>query len=263
MAPVKSLDLANTSKAYYAPATVTPPGVKLIHVSGQPGTAKDGHLPSDYESQIHLALLNLRKIIVAAGATIHDIARLGVYIVGYDPAQRKHTRLIQRFLKGHRPAITLVPVAQLAVPGWLFEIEATIACPERTQIPRALSDASTDVDVVVIGAGLSGLAAARDVLSNGLSCVVLEAHDRVGGRLWSQPTSDGKGIVEFGAAWINDVNQTRMIGLARQFGLELIEQNTNGNCLIQDANGRVSAFPYGELPKVRRDTYVLFDRIKD
>lgn len=259
---VKSLDLQHTSKVYHAPATITRPGVKLIHVSGQVGATKDNHVPSGYESQIHLALFNLRKIIIAAGATVNDIAKLGVYIVNYDPAHRKHTPIIQRFLRGHRPAITLVPVAQLAVPGWLFEVDAVVACPEtsRPALPRSLSVKGTGeseaVDVVIIGAGLAGLSAAREVLQNGLSCVVLEARDRVGGKTWSQPTSDGKGIVDYGAAWINDVNQTRMIELARRYRVDLIEQNTTGNCLIQDAEGRISDFAYGELPKVSSLTHL-------
>lgn len=255
MAPlVETLDLSNTTKAYYAAATVTRGDSRVIHVSGQAGTTLDGHVPDDYESQIHLALLNLRKILIAARARIQDIAKLTVYIVNYDPSQRKHTRILQRFLGTHRPAITLVPVAQLAHPSWLFEIDAVIACPENQNVPASLPDGapSKTADVLVIGAGLAGLTAAHEVLRTGLSCVVLEARDRVGGKLWSQPLTDDGGIAELGAAWINDVNQTSMIGLARRFGLELIEQNTNGNCVFQGFDGSVSQFPYGELPKVCR-----------
>ena len=40
---------------------------------------------------------------------------------------------------------------------------------------------SEETDVVIIGAGLAGLAAARDVIKAGLSCIILEARDRVGG----------------------------------------------------------------------------------
>jgi monoamine oxidase len=259
MAPsVKSIDLHNTEKAYFAPGTMTRSGPGLIHVSGQVGATKNGHVPSDYESQIHLALLNLRKVIIAGGATVKDIAKLTLYIVNYDPAQRKHTRIVQRFLSGHRPAITLVPVAQLAVAGWLFEVDAVVALPEKhLSLPPSLENAGSktkSVDVVILGAGLAGLSAARDAVRGGLSCVVLEARDRVGGRTWSQLTSDGKGILELGAAWINDVNQTNMIALARQYGLELIEQNTTGNCVFQGFDGKVSQFPYGQLPDVSFST---------
>jgi monoamine oxidase len=83
---VTTVDLSNTASAYYAPATVAPAG-KLVHVAGQAGSLKDGSIPSDYESQIHLALLNLRKIIVAAGSSIENIVKLNLFIVNYIPVQ--------------------------------------------------------------------------------------------------------------------------------------------------------------------------------
>jgi monoamine oxidase len=53
-------------------------------------------------------------------------------------------------------------------------------------------------DVVVVGAGLSGLAAARTLREAGREVVVLEARDRVGGRTVNEPIGEGK-IVEIGA----------------------------------------------------------------
>ncbi|OGE52428.1 hypothetical protein PENARI_c010G03712 [Penicillium arizonense] len=228
---VTTVDLSNTASAYYAPATVAPAG-KLIHVAGQPGSLKDGSMPSDYESQIHLALLNLRKIIVATGSSIENIAKLNLFIVNYDAANRKHTRHIQRFLGGHRPAITLVPVPQLAVPSWLFEVDAVIALPEPS-LPPALPNVNQTVDVVIIGAGLAGLTAAHDILRSGLSCVILEARDRVGGKTLSTPLRDG-GTIDLGAAWINDTNQSKVYALAKRYGAEVIEQNTQGNAVLED-----------------------------
>ncbi|KPM35396.1 hypothetical protein AK830_g11178 [Neonectria ditissima] len=244
---VQTVDLSNTTTAYHAAATVAPAG-KIVHISGQPGSTKDGSVPDDYESQIHLALLNLRKIIVAAGASVKDILKLTVYIVDYDPAQRKHARHIQRFLAGHRPAMTLAPVQQLAVSSWLFEIDAVLAIPEQSPASLALPAAQESVDVIIVGAGLAGLSAAHHVISAGLSCVVLEARDRVGGKTWSQTMEGGNGVVDLGAAWINDVSQSKVYALANRYGAELIEQNTQGNVALQDFDGRCSAFAYGDLP---------------
>lgn len=244
----ETVDLSNTTGLYYAPATIS--SGKVVHIAGQPGNTKDGHVPADYESQIHLALLNLRKLIVAAGGSIKDIAKLNVFIVDYDASDRKHARHIQRFLGDHRPAMTLVPVPKLAVPSWLIEIDAAVALPEQLAAPPALPTATESYDVVVIGAGLAGLSAAHQVINAGFSCVVLEARDRVGGKTWSVPTSDGRGVIELGAAWINDTNQSRVYGLAKRYGAEVIQQNTAGNAVLEDFDGKCTPFRYGDIPDV-------------
>jgi monoamine oxidase len=257
MTRIKTVDLTSTKGAYYAPATIVSANAELIHVSGQPGNTSGGTAPADYESQIHLALLNLRKIMILGGVSVKDILKLTLLIVDYDPTQRKHTRHIQRFLAGHRPAITLVPVAQLAVPGWLFEVDAVIARhPVPAAVPRDLLGNGhvqiiDTVDVIVVGGGLAGLTAACEIQRASLSTVVLEARDRVGGKTWSQPLPNAEqGIVDVGAAWINSTNQSRIFALARRFGAEMLEQNTTGKCVLQDSDGKVSTFEYGDLPKV-------------
>ena len=52
-------------------------------------------------------------------------------------------------------------------------------------------------DVLVLGAGIAGLAAARALAEHGMRPLVLEARDRIGGRIYSLPT--GRGVVELGA----------------------------------------------------------------
>ncbi|EXJ70365.1 monoamine oxidase [Cladophialophora psammophila CBS 110553] len=221
VSPVKFIDIGNSESAYYAPGTISG-GRDLIHIAGQPGTTKNNICPADYESQIHLALLNIHRIIVAAGASVSDILKLTIYIVNYDPNRRLHTKLLQRFYNGHRPAMALVPVAQLAVPEWLVEIDAVLAKPSPLALNQLSPTSAESVDVIVIGAGLAGLTAARDVVNAGHSVLLLEARDRVGGRTWSQPLPDGMSVIDLGAAWINDTNQSRMAALARSTGAELI-----------------------------------------
>jgi len=57
------------------------------------------------------------------------------------------------------------------------------------------------VDVAIIGAGLSGLTAARDLLAGGKSVLVLEARDRVGGKVLNRPLKNG-GVTEVGAEFV-------------------------------------------------------------
>src|SRR4029079_14977782 len=67
--------------------------------------------------------------------------------------------------------------------------------------PPARADELTDVDAVVVGAGLAGLTAARALRAAGRSVVVLEARDRVGGRTLNHDIGDGK-VVEVGGQWV-------------------------------------------------------------
>ena len=78
--------------------------------------------------------------------------------------------------------------------------------------------------VVVIGAGFAGLAAADALRAGGAEVTVLEARDRVGGRVWSVPFGDGA-IVERGAEFILPGYDV-MKGLAERFGIPLVLKGT-------------------------------------
>ncbi len=74
------------------------------------------------------------------------------------------------------------------------------------------------VDVVVVGAGISGLIAARELTKAGKSVVVLEARDRVGGRMVRQSVADG-GWVDLGGQWVGPT-QDRILALADELGVK-------------------------------------------
>lgn len=76
-----------------------------------------------------------------------------------------------------------------------------------------------DVDVVVVGAGLAGLTAARDLTKAGLEVMVLEARSRVGGRTFDQELSNGV-RVECGGQWIGPT-QDAVTSLVEELGLEM------------------------------------------
>lgn len=234
----------------------------VIYIAGQVGSLDDGTIPPCYESQIHLVILKLRRIIAKAGAEVYDLDKLTVYVVNYDGQNPIHERHFAKFLDCHSPAVTLIPVPTLTVQGALIQVEAVLSTSRRSS-PLGLVDRSTLnegkfysprieklYDAIVVGAGLSGLAAARDITLAGLSCLVIEARDRVGGKTFSVPMKKTGAIVELGGAWLNDTTESRMVGLARKYGAELIEQNTEGNAVLQDSRGVTTVFPYGGLPQV-------------
>jgi monoamine oxidase len=167
---------------------------------------------------------------------VTDILKLTYYIVDFAHTQPRHRIPLMNFLGSHRPPTTLVPVPKLAIPEIIFEIEATAAIPQEP-LER--------VDVAIIGAGLSGLQAARDLQQAGLKVRVFEARDRVGGKTWSRPARGS--VCDVGAAWINDSNQSKMFALAQRYGLDLVMQNTDGKIIVDDGVGKHKVHPYGEL----------------
>jgi monoamine oxidase len=75
-------------------------------------------------------------------------------------------------------------------------------------------------DVIVLGAGLAGLAAARDLAGAGVDVLVLEARDRVGGRVEQAHTPDGR-VVQLGGEVVGAAH-TAYLGLVAELGLTLI-----------------------------------------
>mgnify|MGYP001589977595 CR=1 FL=1 len=73
---------------------------------------------------------------------------------------------------------------------------------------------------LVVGAGMAGIAAARDLRSRGWTVTVLEARDRIGGRIW---TDGSLGFpVDLGASWIHGREGNPMTELGRELGARMV-----------------------------------------
>lgn len=100
-------------------------------------------------------------------------------------------------------------------------------------------------DAIIVGAGLSGLCAARALSAKGASAIVLEARDRVGGRTWSQPI--GKGIFDLGGQWLG-AGQSRLAALARELNVQTYAQYSEGKKILE-VDGSRSTYS-GTIPKM-------------
>jgi len=101
-------------------------------------------------------------------------------------------------------------------------------------------------DVVVVGAGIAGLAAARRLAEGGARVVVLEARDRVGGRTVNEPISDSQ-VTEMGGQWVGPT-QDRVLALLAELGLGTFPTRTEGQNVIE-AGGRLRRYR-GTIPRL-------------
>jgi monoamine oxidase len=100
--------------------------------------------------------------------------------------------------------------------------------------------------VVVIGAGFAGLACAHELVEHGHDVVVLEARDRVGGRVWSQHLVEGSPstVIERGAEFVLEGYDV-MAAYAERFGLALA--NTGMSYYVREPRGTSEPITAGRV----------------
>ncbi len=91
-----------------------------------------------------------------------------------------------------------------------------------------------DVDVVIVGGGLSGLAATWQLHRHGINVRLLEARERTGGRVLSIPFGDS--WFDYGPSWVWR-GQPHVAGILKHFGIGVYEQVCDGDLLQQTAEG--------------------------
>jgi monoamine oxidase len=150
----------------------------------------------------------------------------------------------RRFVAG-----TLVTGAAAAIPG-AAEAAARDPRGKRTTKPKRSATASTrNADAVVVGAGFAGLTAARNLVGAGKSVVILEARDRVGGRVWGHDLGNGQ-VSERGGTFVGPT-QDRLMALAQHLGIGTFDvYDTGQDVYVADGNRMTysDTGPFGTAP---------------
>jgi monoamine oxidase len=106
-----------------------------------------------------------------------------------------------------------------------------------------------DCDVIVVGAGLSGLKAASDLVAAGFDARVLEARERVGGRTLNHSVGErDDDVVELGGQWVGPT-QLEVLAVARDLGIETYPTHNEGENIFEDDRGRITRYT-GTIPRV-------------
>ncbi|XP_056436116.1 amine oxidase [flavin-containing] [Gadus chalcogrammus] len=119
-------------------------------------------------------------------------------------------------------------------------------------------------DVIVIGAGISGLSAAKLLKESGLNPLVLEARDRVGGRTFTVRNREVK-YVDLGGAYVGPT-QNRILRLAKEYGIDTYKVNEVENLLHHHqgkSHGFKGTFPTMWNPLALMDMNNLFKKMDE
>lgn len=100
--------------------------------------------------------------------------------------------------------------------------------------------------VVVIGAGMAGLSAARRLVTNGYRVIVVEARDRPGGRMWTDYSLGT--AVDLGAAWIHgDASSNPLMKMADRYGISTTATEWDQTWLFDAENGEIEDDKYDPI----------------
>lgn len=111
-------------------------------------------------------------------------------------------------------------------------LAALLAALAAAGLPETLRAQPNEADVLVVGAGMAGLSAAQFLRQAGYVVIVLEARERIGGRIW---TDERLGLpVDLGAAWIHGADGNPLSRLARDAGIDTVATDFEARALYRN-----------------------------
>ena len=110
----------------YSHGVEIPATARILYLAGQVGTAPDGSMSKDFETQADQCWKNIKAILAAAGMGVEDLVKCTHFLTRQEnvPAYGK---VRSRHLGEARPASTLLVISALARPDMLVEVEAIAA----------------------------------------------------------------------------------------------------------------------------------------
>jgi len=133
--------------------------------------------------------------------------------------------LARRALQNSRSAaIATVGALLISIGLCAAPLQAqTLTTSSATRQPRSLGGSKCDdasgynknqkYDAIIVGAGLAGLTAAKELESHHRSILILESNDRIGGRAYVGQVGPQKTPIDYGGAWLHDAPQNPLTNL--------------------------------------------------
>jgi enamine deaminase RidA (YjgF/YER057c/UK114 family) len=125
--------VVNSSQWGFSQAVVAPAEGHYIFVSGQFSGNEQGEIVgSTKEEQIRQTYQNIKTVIEGAGGRVENVVQIRMLINDFSHSDVDLVVKASKALFGeNQPASTLIPVPSLAIPGMLFELEATVFVPAK------------------------------------------------------------------------------------------------------------------------------------
>lgn len=104
------------------------------------------------------------------------------------------------------------------ITSWLCGCGGVFSKSDDRSINQSVNINEDNQQIIVIGAGIAGISAAKKLKDQGFRVIILEGRDRIGGRMW---TDNSLGVpLDLGAAWIHTIEGNPITSLVKEFGIQ-------------------------------------------